>query len=155
MSRADRALHILDTYILKPNKSRMWKSSSYKLLIELANALIGKEIEMIHSKVCPFCGRKFSKSGLIIHLKRTKWLMGFTRNPICKTYIYPKNSCAFNYYSMLSYVISVYTNIKPRVRTHTNGVYFDVTKDYTIRFDSLKEFMDYIKTHPEVITLHA
>jgi len=155
LSRADRALQVLDTYILKPGRAKKWNTRAYKLLIELANGLIGDEIEMIHNKVCPFCGRKFTKVGIILHLRRTKYRLGFTRNPVAKTYIYPNNPCAFNYYSMLSYVIEVYTKVRPRVRMYTKGVYFDIEDGFTLRFDTLKDLVNYIKYNPQVVTLNA
>ena len=102
--------------------------------IELvANLVLGKELKLLRSNVCPYCLKRFRrKHSLIIHLHQS-------------------DECRLNLEADVKYVLNTYIQLMNRVRVRKKGNGIRLEHDKVYLFRNIDEFREFVKNHPELL----
>jgi len=147
--------YIIDRYIMRRKGLCTRFYDQYKLVIAVADAVAGDEIAKIRSGICPFCGKRFRRSGIAKHLKSTVWktlkIRPYGSEWFWVQEIYPKNPCVYKYAKLVEYIANAYIKFKSAVRkTSPNRIHLEVNgKVY--RFRNIGEVVQFIRKDPKVV----
>jgi len=130
---------IIDGYILNLKRvKKLTSTDSFAILFSIADSQFGKEISMIRSGICPFCGNSFKH--ISTHLKNTSGRV--------------TNTCALSYSLMKQSIINTYMALLNRLRlkrTQNYGVVLKLATNERLKFRNRSELALYIRSNPQVI----
>jgi len=147
--------HVIDRYLLKRRGLNTRFYDQFKLVIAVAEVVAGEEIAKIRQGICPFCGRRFRRSGISKHLKNSAWRT-LKVHPHGSDWfwvqeIYPKNPCVYKYAKLVEYIADAYIKFRSAVRkTSPTRILLEVDgKVY--RFRNVEEVVQFIRRNPDVV----
>jgi hypothetical protein len=99
----------------------------------ITNLILGKELELIRNRVCPYCNAKFgSRHALITHLRKN-------------------SKCYELLEGDVKFVVKIYRSLMSRVRGDRNKVLLRLNDVDVMRFRKRDEFREYLRQHPELL----
>jgi len=147
--------YIIDRYILRRKGLCTRFYDQYKLVIAVAEVVAGEAIAKIRQGICPFCGKRFGRSGIATHLKNTVWrtlkVHPYGSEWFWAHEIYPKNPCVFKYAKLVEYIANAYVLFRSAVRRTTVGKYRLEVDGKVYRFRNVEEVVQFIRKNPEVV----
>ena len=99
MTRAiDIYISTLEAYVLGLKYSQE-RFERYKLLLHILEKLYGTEVRLIRNNVCPWCGTRFNRRGIITHLMNPR-----SRKPCHEHFYMMLTHVAWKFYQVSSYL---------------------------------------------------
>jgi len=152
MPRAmENYVSVLEAYLLRLRCSP-YQLKRYGLLIRILEKLYPRESALIRNNTCPYCGRTFSKHGIVVHLKSSN-----SRKP-CRKYFYLMLAhVARKYYLVSTYLSSMRPNTTVRLRIGGVTVRIrgrdELRKALLTNDDVLKAFLNMVDPTEEILLL--